>query len=246
MSTGRRIFAVTVGRNEADRYLGQVLGWTRMFVDRHLYYDDGSVDISMDVAVAHGCNAMGSEGNRFLDDESEVREDAWRWVDKLFGPRPGDWILALDADEFLVVGDGSGTEREVLERIILDAEREGYTSISFPVREMFDWTEDDDKPMYRVDGFWGSISANRLAKWTGRLDFKPVELGGGSLPAGYDTPWTTVALNILHFGYARQEDREMKARRYAARPGVHNPAHIDSILRPPTLKTWDGRVPWKP
>lgn len=238
-----RILGVTVGRNEADRYLSQVVDWTHKFVDRHLYFDDGSIDTSLDIAVAGGCTGMGSDGNRFLDDESEVREEAWQWVDKLLDPKPGDWVISIDSDEFLVASNDGGTEREVLERAIEEAEATGHSSLVFNVREVFGW-DDNDRPQYRVDMFWGQITAHRAMRWTGNTEFDRVELGGGSLPAGVDNPMRVKGLDILHFGYASAEDREMKAKRYAARPGVHNPAHLDSILRPPMLETWRGRVPW--
>jgi hypothetical protein len=64
------------------------------------------------------------------------------------------------------------------------------------------------------------------------------------------TDWATRAvqcdedLAIMHFGYARHEDRIAKHARYSTTRG-HNPRHIASILTTPQLVRWyDINGPW--
>lgn len=234
-----RIFAVTVGRNEVGRYLEQVLRWTSTFVDGHLFYDEGSTDGSGAVATTCGCVTVTRppEIPQFLQNEAVVREDAWRALAEAFSPTSEDWVLSIDADEFLVGDD----ERGWLEKNIDYAE--DCNAFWMPIPEVFGWAE--DMPLVRVDGFWGGITGERLARWNDDITFKAVELGGGSLPLQATPKKLALGLQILHFGYATAEDRERKYHRYSSRGGVHNPAHIESITRRGALAPWYGKQPWR-
>lgn len=238
-----RIFALTVGRDEADRYLEQVLSWTRAFVDGHLYYDDRSTDASIEIADRCGCFTIQRDeaDPSFMESESAFRQAAWECLDTVFSPTPDDWVLSIDADEFLMANDDV---RPALERAIGLAGRAGSRALNVAINEVFGWDE-DDRPLVRVDGFWGQISGVRLVQWPKDLTFKPVELGGGSVPRhALEHSVNTSDVGILHLGYADAQDREAKFARYSQHGGTHNPVHIGSILKNGDLRAWTGKLPW--
>lgn len=238
-----RIFAITVGRNETGRYLEQVLRWTSRFVDRHLYYDDWSTDDSLDVAIACGCIPVMRDRDvpAFLQHEASFREAAWGVLASVFDPTEDDWVLSIDADEFLMA---AGDERAALEKNIVDARAGGYNALTLPINEVFG-LDDAGRPLVRTDGFWGSITGDRIARWNHDHTFKYVPLGGGSLPLAATPKVQATFVELLHMGYAAEADRERKYQRYSTRGGAHSSSHIESILRPGTLVPWTGELPWR-
>lgn len=131
------------------------------------------------------------------------------------GTLPHDtWVVCVDADEFFT---------EDLKPLAAGMSK------SFKVREVFDVR--DGHPMVRIDGYWDRITAPRMARWTPEAEFPDLHLGCGSLPEAIaggnfelvDHP------QILHFGYAREQDRREKYIRYSTHRG-HNVKHVRSIL----------------
>ena len=51
-------------------------------------------------------------------------------------------------------------------------------------------------------------------------------------------------INVLHLGYAKDEDKQNKYKRYSslAQHG-HNNSHIESIIKEPKLELWQGITP---
>lgn len=221
------LYAYMVTYNEADRYLEGALKSLSDLVDGLLVYDDRSTDDSVniarqyaDVVTVRGLNTPG-----FLDDEAAFRQQAWDALNTSFRLSETDWILTLDADEFLYP-----EERERIDTVITSDVT--YDGIWMKVREVFAFT---DQPMVRVDGFWNDIHALRLVRWSPHATFAPRKMGSGSVPVlnnGFYV--STNELEIIHYGYLHPSDREEKYQRYRGRPG-HNPKHINSILLEPAL-----------
>lgn len=243
-----RILGHMVTRNEVDRHLPAALSWLETLVDDTHVHDDCSTDgtwsfLRHETSVALSQRAP--EDPAFINDESAFRAGAWQEMEQALRPVDGDWILCIDADEFLVADNPRDRAPFVLDDQVASANHDGNDSVTFPVAEVFDFenTEAESGPLIRIDGYWRSIEACRLVRWRPEAHFTSRREGGGSVPAG----WTAAAvvspsLHILHFGYARHADRVVKHHRYRAGRG-HNPHHVASILQRPDLTRWTGEIP---
>jgi hypothetical protein len=125
------------------------------------------------------------------------------------------------------------------------AEFAGHRSISFRVAEIFGF-DVDGWPMQRTDGYWATITACRLARWTHEGIFDSRTEAGGSIPSAWlrDSQQTSL-VELFHLGYARPEDRVVKYERYRHGMG-HNRRHVESILTEPSLTRWAGMRPLLP
>lgn len=237
-----RVLATMVTRNEADRYLDACLNWLGMCVDEVHVYDDQSEDETPEIVLAHDMRltVRPDDVPTFLEHEGKFRQAAWEAFEKKLQPEDGDWVLAIDADEFVVADE---KESLALLQDAHDAEfnREKARIIKFV--EVFGMA--NDVPLVRLDGYWDAIAQARFFMWQegGQLEQRP--LGGGSQPTYVDRYPKSVSsrLRIMHFGYARDEDKQVKYQRYRAVPG-HNPMHVESILKVGPLVPWQGKVPW--
>lgn len=240
----RRIIGHMVTRNERNRYLPVSIHWLRHLVDDMFVYDDQSDDGTYEFLHEKVVPAKQRplDGTSFAEDESAFRSAAWREMEICCVPTPDDWILCIDADEFLLPQNSDGrSTRGVLRQTIRRAELADHTDITFGVAEVFDFA-DDGTPLVRTDAFWACIIARRLARWYPDATFPVRCEGGGSLPRARRETVERNELAVVHFGYARSEDRQAKYDRYRAGRG-HNPRHVDSILRPPILRPWTGPMP---
>ncbi len=106
------------------------------------------------------------------------------------------------------------------------------------VDEIFQVTK--GTPFKRTDGYWGGISATRFFKYRSMGQFANRRLGCGSVPTyALQDPAdaTRMPVSIMHFGYAREEDRQAKFDRYTSvLNNGHSSSHIQSILQLPTLE----------
>lgn len=235
-----KVFAHMVTKDESDRYLTLVLEWLNTFTDAVHIYDDCSSDDTVSIAREAGAIVSVRDPNSvsFMDDESEFRGDAWYDMSERLTPNEGDIILAVDADEFPVAWEG---ERDVL---LAHARDDSWDALAVRIPEV--WDQGYNCLYTRTDGFWGDISGIRVARYDPEARFGTVKLAGGSVPlGGSKLPAIKMVpdFQILHFGYARKQDREAKYQRYTGRVG-HSNQHIESILRNPVLEAWEGKVPF--
>lgn len=247
MSTAFRetnnLYGLLVIRNEKDRYLADCINWMRPFLDGIFVFDDQSTDGSELIASRLGCEVVVRDDSipSFLEHEGQFRMAAWRAFEEKMKPKFGDWVLAFDADEFLVCT--SGNVRQHLVSAINDACDSVGVLLPFP--EIFGVQH--GVPMVRVDGLWGSIRGSRLFKYLPDAKWRDKPMGCGSEPT-YVT-WQGLShrnhnLHVLHYGYARQTDVRAKYERYSSLlDHGHADAHIASIISSPTLVPWHGPIP---
>lgn len=229
-----RLIAALVVRNEADRYLDACLAWIRPQVDELFVFDDRSTDDTVDLAVTRGATVYtrGIDEPNWLESEGLCRQLAWHRMCEVYDPEPGDWVMVIDADQFPL--GNWWTDLSVLQ---------DFTSVEAKVPEVFLHTP----VSVRVDGYWGAITAVMLAAFQpGDQTFRGKGMGVGSFPsyAYSGSMWRNSGLTLMHYGYARKEDREEKYTRYsAALNNGHSNTHIQSILRVPQLVLWEGPAP---
>ena len=101
----RRVYGLTVGGNEADRYLSSFLKHVMGAVDTLFYYDDQSSDGSADLVKATPnvlYHRRVDTVPSFLEHEGKFRQDAWLAFEQYVQPTTEDWVLCIDTDEVLV------------------------------------------------------------------------------------------------------------------------------------------------
>ncbi len=212
------VYSYMVVKNEADRYLKESVAHLKSLVDGLFVLDDYSQDSTLEILRELHVPHMSNTGQPFMVNESAARQTAWLYMERMFNPRVGDWIVTLDADEFL-------RTRIPLKQIFADTD---HDALWCHIHEM--WSPEE----IRIDGAWGTIRGLRMVAWKPLSLFKPVVMGGGSIPPTQRAGHTDQA-DIVHRGYVRLEDRREKFERYSQRPGRHVNNHINSILTTPML-----------
>lgn len=244
-----RFFLHVVTRNESDRYFRDFLLWHSWIFDGVFIYDDQSTDSTVDIAKELGAKVQIRPDSipSFLEHEGQFRSAAWEAMQDTFQPDEYDWIVALDADEFLVSNMVGYADPPLLPSFLtaacVYAEKQNSKSVILPIPEVFDRLDINDLYI-RTDGFWQGLKQPRICKGDISFTFSDKKMACGAIPdtARDRASDQNCGLTILHFGYAREEDREKKYLRYSNLPG-HNPVHIESIMRPPQMELWQGQVP---
>ncbi len=190
----------------------------------------------------------------FLEREGQFRQRAWQWFEESVQPEPGDTVLALDADEFLVAGEDQDVSARTvgwaIGQAIEAAAANGSMAVMVPVPEVFDATCPDflyTDPMVRTDGFWGTIAGTRLFRYQRGGTFRNRAMGSGAEPTFVADSAPRAprypGLSLLHLGYMDAADRRAKHQRYTELVDHgHANSHIQSIIARPTLEPWKG--PW--
>lgn len=232
--TGPRIFGVMVVRNEADRYLREAVASLRQVVDGLLVYDDGSNDRSREIAHAEGALVLRRPTTvpPMAEHEGRCREAAWKLVNSL-GPDLGDWVVSVDADEFLTTAYPD--RRAAMLHAVEQANEEGAFAIGFRVNEVYGWRE--DRPLVRIDGDWGSAKSIRMMRWGLSTAFQDIKVGSGSVPGKAHRVLLAEAerTSLVHMGYARDKDRAERLAR-----------HERNGSQRPKLVEWAGELPVGP
>lgn len=236
-----RLLATMVTKDEAGRYLADCLGWLKTCVDEIHVFDDKSDDETPEIVLSHECRltVRADDQPSFLDHEGRFRQAAWHAFEQKIKPEINDWVLAIDADEFLVA---DGKERLELVHAATEANFRAAKSVILKFQEVFGFR--GDIPLVRTDGYWDSITHPRFFQYEPNGAFLDRPMACGSEPTYVRaSPYVDAPnLSVLHYGYAKPEDQAQKFQRYSEATG-HNSRHIDSILQQGRLIPWQGRRP---
>lgn len=241
----RRIFGLVCVKNEADRYLEASLRWNSRFLDSLFIFDDKSDDETVSIAKRFGFVTLRADHEpSFTTHEGQFRQAAWDVFEQTMVPTEEDWVLALDADEFLVSNFDTAECLHTLADQSLDF---GYDACQMRIPEVFE-VDEYDRPYVRVDGFWRDNWNVRFCRYQRDARFRDAQMACGSTPtyAQESATKTIPLIEILHFGYVTPAERILRHQRYTDHPVGHNPQHVASIITPPELQEWGGQIPeWR-
>ena len=248
-SWANRVTAMMVVRNEAGRYLRQVLDDLTAWVDDIVILDDASDDSTPDLCRSYD-KVIRFERNPsplFMEHEGRLRARLWNMVESVCP----DWILAIDADEMF--------ETRIRDEIRALINQSSYDAVEFRLFDFWGSLE-----YYRVDGEWNPWS--RFVRLLVRyVPGKPctwpdLPIHCGRWPLEYRGPLLTFHsdIRVKHLGWVRLEDHRTKYEFYRAKEiALHGAPskHTESILAPPDevkLEKWvdskslSYQLPWYP
>lgn len=232
-----KLTASLIVHNEMGRYLESCLESLRSFCDEVRIYDDGSTDALSSWRSFDNVMIKRSGERTFFDHEGKARQAALNWA------LEGDptHILSIDADEF--VSDGVQLRRAI--------ERSPAQVMSLCMKEI--WMADPEGLWVRQDGGWAEhevgicylVDRARLNEDVWKIPNKALACGRVPEIVRRRGRARCSDVDILHFGWANQAEREARHHRYVVADGgkFHAGSHLDSIM-------WtDGRVklerrPW--
>jgi len=217
---------MVVGPGEAGRYLQECLYRAARASDIvHVALDAEAGEEEVEV-VSQVASQWDRLPIRWEDHEGRFRQAAWDMMVRQVQPRAGDMVLLLDADELIVSPEASHDMMRL---------KAGHR-LPFRFYEM--WSSSQ----YRVDGLWAPYVAEIAIPYRDGARFNDRALACGRQPTYVsDVPrFGNQVGEILHYGYARPEDRVAKYERYMRLDGgrFHNADHLKSIILPPSLKPW--------
>jgi len=227
-----KFIAQMIGRNEAQRYLRDVLEHLTPQVDEIVFTDDASQDATPDLFAEFGAHVYRNPSPLFSVHEGRLRQSAWENL--ALHARTGDWILSIDCDEKLYATDPDQPLSSLLQTT-------QYHALEVMFYHM--WNPEH----YRADKGWAPSPQPRIFRYADHTVFADSALACGSGPEYVRLMELTgkvrrgTGLVMQHLGYMREEDRLAKHELYMRIDGgkYHVLDHIQSIADPhPTLVKW--------
>lgn len=242
-----RIHALTVGKNEADRYLTPMLRNLIGVFDTHFFFDDRSTDNTVMIAKSFCSDVIVRTPDQpsFVENEGAFRDTAWTLFRQEVRPEVGDFVFVIDCDEFLVTDGLRAMVATAVEDVAIGMKTKVATDIR--IHEIFDYA--DGIPLERTDVLWGTIHGPRFFRYRTDGGYLSGDFGVPAVPQYVMTfDWAqTEQIALAHFGHCKEEDRMAKYNRYTGHNG-HSNIHVESILSPEkhleAFTSLQPRVPW--
>lgn len=230
-----RITAMLPLRNEAKRYLKEVLEQLTALANQVVVLDDASSDDTPEICARYPRVILHrNEEPLFFQHEGRLRAKLWG----LTVETEPDWILAIDADELF--------ETRIHQEIKNLINQADFDGVEF---RLFDFWKSTTH--YRVDGLWNPWTRYSLLLvryfpgvpylWPDRsfhCGRWPVNYRGGRIISFQSD------IRVKHFGWARGEEHQAKYMAYKAMDPEGKSAskeHLESVIAPPNdiiLEEW--------
>lgn len=235
-----------VVKNEQNRYFSKSLELASKIFDEVFVFDDSSEDGTVDLAWKYTHNVFLNDSESFMEHEGKFRSNAWNACIDNLSLTEDDWIFVNDADEFISlegIDNCNLTDDEAFIKIrscleeMISKDCSSYKIHIPDVKKIV-----DEKIFVRTDGFWNMNYAPRFAKAL-KLPFMNKKMGSFSIPEKFvvDSCEPSDKVKLLHFGYVKEDDALERFNRYSnLKNHGHNPNHIKSIMKNPSLKPWNG------
>lgn len=232
MCTKPRLIAMMPVKNEADRYLEEVLTELETYADVICAVNDGSDDDSAKVLLSHPKVELLSLDRSLFHEEYKLRQILWNMA---INNKP-DWIIGIDADEVF--------ELRFKDEVVGLMTTEGVDAWYFRVYDFW-----DSRDEYREDNLWrGHLGHHKLmVRYKPELtySFRPWDQHVGRFPdsSAEQHMGGVSELRLKHLGWLRLEDRLAKYIRYMKLDpsgAWGNMRQYSSILDTnPSLKRWE-------
>ncbi|MGM0884320.1 MAG: glycosyltransferase [Bacillota bacterium] len=198
----QKLTAMLLVRNEADRYLKEVLDDLDQYVDEIVIVDDASTDETPQICESYGRAKVIRRNEPGFSNEYVLRKFCWEETIKT---NP-DWILALDADELF--------EDRMKSEIRNLLNSEDVDAWSFRLYDFW-----GSKHSYRDDAYWGT----HRCYWPYLLRNLPISpvwketpIHCGRIPQNILTQYRIgySDIRIKHYGWVNKADHKIKFDRY--------------------------------
>jgi hypothetical protein len=219
-----KLVASLIIKNEFDRYLKPCIEHLLTYCDEVRVLDDGSTDGGFEWlgGLRRPVFVKKNPGPSFYEHEGRARQALLEFT---MQAEP-DWVLSIDADEFVGARDL---------RTKIDPRWDVYTLWMNEV-----WRARDESFDIRVDNLWIPRQCPSLWKapqtlggaWM--IQDKQLACGREPLAAAHSTRRRQSDVNFFHFGWACEADRQSRFDRYMVhdKGQFHNNAHLQSIMWP--------------
>jgi len=219
-------------KNEADRYLRDMLDSASQYVDEIVILDDNSTDQTFSICASYP-KVVRLERVKETDFATNESAPRIRLFEMTRETNP-DWIICLDADEIM--------ENRFIKEVQTLIDNPGGNYWFGIVFHHF-W---HSLTHYRVDKLWKPVAGPRMFKFLHdyKYEWRQSRLHCGSLPQNvFAMRGTNTAYRVKHLGYADGPKRtRQKYEWYIARDPNSElcpRSHYDSMLDPnPVLKRW--------
>ena len=227
-----KLICAMIMKDESSRYLTEVLKEANRYSDKIVILDDNSTDNSIEIAEKLKARVYThNDESLFWKQEHTLREYLWREI----LPReadPGDWILALDADEILA--EQFRISKDILLR------QENVNTYFFQI-----WEAWGDRNQIRIDGTWNPAGKHTpmLTRFLPQVNyqFPSIGLHCGRLPMNAQGPAIPSGCSVLHLGWANPDEHADKINKYTEMDKNPHPtmkAHYESMLKEPETVEW--------
>lgn len=204
-------------RNEAERYLDEVLADLSTYVDQIVILDDASTDATPDICRSYPKVILHrNETPQFFVDESALRAQLWEYT---VAAQP-DWVLAIDADEIF--------EERMQHEIAGLIDQNEFDAVEF---RLFDFW--GCRTHYRIDGGWNPWPkrVRMLFRYQPGKSYtwpqQRLHCGRIPLEARQEVRVYQSDLRVKHLGWANPDDIQRKYRRYRE---YYDDPHLQSVL----------------